>query len=79
MFLCEVMSFLLNMLSRFVSFPSTEPESFNFIPGVIACSEFGAQENKLSLFSLTVSTFLHFICHEVMGPDAMILVFKTLF
>ena len=47
MFLCEVMSFLLNMLSRFVSFPSTEPESFNFIPGVIACSEFGAQENKV--------------------------------
>ena len=46
-FLCKVMSFLLNMLSRFVSFPSTEPESFNFIPGVITCSDFGAQENKV--------------------------------
>ena len=71
MFLCEVMSFLLNMLSRFVSFPSTEPESFNFIPGVIACSEFGAQENKIChRFHFSSS-----ICHEPMQLDARISVF----
>ena len=33
---------------------------------VIICSDFGAQDNSI------VSTF---ICHEEMGPDAMILVF----
>ena len=33
-------------------------------------SDFEAQENK----SITVSTFSPSICHEVMGPDAMILV-----
>ena len=36
---------------------------------VTLCRDFGAQENKVSLC-------LHFspsICHEVMGPDAMIL------
>ena len=31
----------------------------------------GAQENKY----VTVSTFSLFICHEVMGPDDMILMF----
>ena len=39
---------------------------------VTICSDFGAQENKKSV---TVSTFSLSICHEVMGPDAMILVF----
>ena len=38
---------------------------------VTICSDFGAQENK----SVIVSTFSAFICYEVMGPDAMILVF----
>ena len=38
---------------------------------VTICSEFGAPWNKsLSVFPL----FPHLICHEVMGPDAMILV-----
>ena len=39
--------------------------------GVTVCSDFGAQENK-------VSCCFHFsssLCHEVMGLDAMILVF----
>ena len=40
---------------------------------VIIRSDFGAQENE-------VCHFLHFfppyICHEVIGPDAMILVFQ---
>ena len=34
-------------------------------------SDFGAPQNK----SDTVSTVSPSICHEVMGPDAMILVF----
>ena len=36
---------------------------------VTVCSDFGAQENK-------ACHWFHFfpICHEVMGPDAMILV-----
>ena len=37
------------------------------------CSDFGAQENKV-----TVSIVSPSICHEVMGPDAMILVFLNL-
>ena len=36
---------------------------------VTICSDFGAPQN-----SLTVSTVLPSICHEVMGQDAMILV-----
>ena len=34
-------------------------------------SDFGAQEKK----SVTASTFSPSVCHEVMGPDAIILVF----
>ena len=37
---------------------------------VTICSDFGAQENKV-----IVSTVSPSICHEVMGLDAMILVF----
>jgi len=48
-----------------------EQVSFNFIAAVIIHSDFGAQENKICYC-------VHFspsIGHEVMGPDAMILVF----
>ena len=38
---------------------------------VTICSDFGAPKIK----SDTVSTVSPSICHEVMGPDAMILVF----
>ena len=41
---------------------------------VTTCSDFGAQENSLSVFP-TVSPS---ICHEVMGSDAMIFVFWML-
>ena len=44
--------------------------SFNFMSTVTVHGDFGAQEN-----SLTVSVVFPSICHEVMGPDAMILVF----
>ena len=35
---------------------------------ITICSDFGAQENKVSVSIVSPS-----ICHEVMGPDAMIL------
>ena len=41
---------------------------------VTMCRDFRAQEEE----SVTASTFSHSICHEGMGPDAMILVFLTL-
>ena len=56
------------------SFSSKEQVSFNFRAIVTICSDFGAQENSLSLFPL----FPPSICHEMMGPDAMILVFWML-
>ena len=37
---------------------------------VTICSDFGAQENKVS-----VSTVSPSIAHEVIGPDAMIFIF----
>ena len=43
--------------------------SFNFLAAVTICSDFGAQEN------LSLSTASSSLCHEVMGPHAMILVF----
>ena len=45
--------------------------SFNFMAAVTICSDFGSHEKK----SVTVSIGSPSICHEVMGPDAMILVF----
>ena len=66
-FVGKVMSLLFNMLS---SLSSKEQESFNFMAAVIF-SDFEAQEIK----SVTVSIVSSCICHEVMGPDAIILVF----
>ena len=45
--------------------------SFNFMAAITICSDFGAQEKK----SVTVSIVSLSIHHEVMGPNAMILVF----
>ena len=42
---------------------------------VTICSDFGTQEN---IKSLTIPIVYPCICHEVMGPDAMILVFWML-
>ena len=46
-------------------------EAIVFCFHVCIRSDFGAQERK----SVTISSFLPSICHAVMGPDAMILVF----
>ena len=69
MFVGKGMSLLFNMLSRLVI--TFLPKSFNFMAAITICSDFGAQKIK----SDTVSTVSPSICHEVMGPDAMILVF----
>ena len=44
--------------------------SFNFMAEVTICSDFGA----LKIKSATVSTVSPSISHELMGPDAVILV-----
>ena len=69
------MSLLFNLHSRFViAFLPKEEASLNFMTVVIVCSDFGAQENK----AVTVYIFPPIVCHEVMGLDAMILVFWVL-
>ena len=45
--------------------------SFNVMAAVSICSDFGDPRIK----SVTVSIASPSICHEVMGPDAMILIF----
>ena len=52
------------------SFSSKEQASFHFMAEVTICSDFGAQENKVFVSIVSPS-----IWHEVMGLDAMILVF----
>ena len=72
-FVSKVMSLLFNMLSRLVIafLEGKEQISFIFMAAVTICSDFGAQTIK----SLTVSIVSPSICHEVVGPDALILVF----
>ena len=71
----KVMSLLFDTLSRLViAFPPRSKESFNFVAAVTLCSHFGAQVNEIWQF-LLVSPF---VCHEVIGPDSLILVFGML-
>ena len=70
----KVMSLRFNMLSSLVIAFLSEQASFNFVAVVTICSDFGAQENKVCTVSIVSPT----ICHEVMEPDAMILVFWML-
>ena len=52
-FVGKVMSLLFNMLSRLViTFLPRKQVSFTFMAAVTICSDFGAQENSLSLFPL---------------------------
>ena len=71
-FVGKVMSLLFNMLSSLVIvFFSKELLSFNFMAAVTICSDFGAPQNKVChCFNFSQS-----VCHEVMGLDAVILVF----
>ena len=74
-FVGKVMSLLLNMLSRLVIafFPRSKHLLTSWLQSPSAMI-FGAQGNKVSHWFI----FSPSICHEVMGPDAMILVFWKL-
>ena len=66
-FVGKVMSLLFIMVFRFVIAFLLRSKCLNFIVTVTVYSFFGAQENK-------ICHCFHFsICHEVMGPDTMIL------
>ena len=70
-FVGKLMSLLFIMLSRYaITFLPRSKCFSNFMDAVTICSDFGARIIK----SATVSTVSPSICHEVMGPDAMILV-----
>ena len=73
-FVNKVMPLLFNMLSMFVIAFLPRCKSLNFMAAVTISSDFGAQKNKVC------HCFRYFpsICHEVMGLDAMILVFWML-
>ena len=67
------MSLLFNMLSRLVIALLPRSKHLLISCAVTICSDLGAPPPKIK--SDTVSTVSPSICHEVMGPDAMILVF----
>ena len=54
--------------------PWLDGNVFNFMAAVTIFSDFGAQKNKVCYYFHCFPS----ICHEVMGPDAMILVFWML-
>ena len=71
----KVMSLLSNMLSRLVTvfLPRSKHLLISWLQSPSAVI---LEPPKIK--SLTVSTVSPFVCHEVMGPDAMVLVFWTL-
>ena len=71
-FVGKVMSLLLNMLSRLVI--SFLPRSKHLLISWLQSPSAAILEPK-KIKSVTVSTVSPSICHEVMGPDYMILVF----
>ena len=71
-FVSKVMSLLFNMLSRFVI--AFLPRSKRLLISWLQLPSAVILEPK-KIKSVTVYTFSPFICHEVMGSDAMILVF----
>ena len=74
-FVSKVVSLHINTLSKVGhSFSPKEQVSFNFMGAVTICSDFGAQENKKKVFIVSILS----ICHELMGPNVMTLVFWLL-
>ena len=75
------MSWIFSMLTKLVTTFLPRSKRLNFMAAVTICSDFGAlPQIKSVIFSIVYTS----ICHEVMGPDAMILVssmlsFKQLF
>ena len=72
-FVSKVMSLLLNTLSRFdITFlPKSKRLLISWLQSPLAVT---LEPKKIKSF--TVSIVTPSICHEVMGPDAMILVFE---
>ena len=68
-FVDKVMSLLFNMLSRFVI--AFLPRSKHLLIARLQSQSAVILEPE-RIKSVTVSTFFLFICHEVMGPDALI-------
>ena len=68
-FVGKLMSLLFNTLTRF-AITSKKQASFNFMASVTNCSDFGAQEKKVYHCSIGSP----YICHEIIGLDAIILV-----
>ena len=56
------------------SFPAKKQSSSDLMAAVTICSEFRAKKRE----SVTASAFSPSNCHEVMVPDAMILIFSFL-
>ena len=70
-FVGKVMPLLLNTLSRFVTAFLPRSKHLNFMAAVTVHSDFGAQESKIYL----CFHFFLLFCYEVIGPNAMTLVF----
>ena len=71
-FVGKVMSLLFNMLSRMII--TFLPRSKHLLISWLQSPSAGILEHP-KIKSATVCTVSPFICHEVIGPDAMILVF----
>ena len=68
-FVGKVMSLLFNILPRLVIiFLPRSKHFFNFMAAITICNDFGVPQNNVPIVSPSV-------CHEMMGPDSMILVF----
>ena len=74
-FVCKVMSLLFNMLSRLVTAFLSRSKCL-LISWLQSPSTVILEPKKIK--SVSGSTFSPFICHNVMGPDAMIFVFWML-
>ena len=72
-FVGQVMSLLFNMLSRLVM--AFLPRSKRLLISWLQAPSVMVLETK-KIKTVTVSTVSPSICHEVMGPDAMILVYE---
>ena len=75
-FVGKVMSLLFNTLSRFVI--AFLPKRKDLLISWLQSPSAVILESK-KIKSVTTSTFSPSICHEMMGPDVMILVFLMLF
>ena len=76
-FVDKVMSLLFNMLSRLVIAFLPRSKSL-LISWLQSLSAVGLELKKKKKESGTVSSVFPSICHEVMGPDALILVYRML-